>query len=51
MSLNNDSGVAAPPLIARIENDLIILDPRTLQIDEPDLIRDALDFILRNLKP
>ncbi|MBU1170314.1 MAG: L-seryl-tRNA(Sec) selenium transferase [Proteobacteria bacterium] len=40
-----------PPLIARIENDLIILDPRTLQIDEPDLIRDALDFILRNLKP
>lgn len=40
-----------PPLIARIENDLLILDPRTLQDDEPILIRDALDFILKDLKP
>lgn len=40
-----------PPLIARIENDWLILDPRTLQDDEPELIRNAFARILRSLNP
>ncbi|GAB6095950.1 L-seryl-tRNA(Sec) selenium transferase [Desulfatiferula olefinivorans] len=35
-----------PPVIARIENDRLILDPRTLQDDEPELIQHALAHIL-----
>lgn len=38
-----------PPLIARIENDTLILDPRTLQPDEFMLIRDAVAYVLKDL--
>ena len=36
-------------LIVRIENDTVILDPRTVQDDEPDLIRDSVAAVLADL--
>jgi L-seryl-tRNA(Ser) seleniumtransferase len=38
-----------PHVIVRIENDTVIFDPRTIQDDEPELIRDSIAAILRNL--
>lgn len=36
-------------LIVRIENDTVILDPRTIQDEEPDLIRDSVAAVLADL--
>lgn len=35
-----------PPIIGRIENDMFIMDPRTLQEDEIDPIGDAIDTLI-----
>ncbi len=35
-----------PPIIARIENDTLLLDPRTLEDDEFPLIHSAIEYIL-----
>ena len=40
---------SCPPLIGRIENDLMILDPRTIQDDEPEIIRDIIGQVLKDL--
>jgi L-seryl-tRNA(Ser) seleniumtransferase len=36
-----------PPIIGRIENDLLILDPRTIQEEEVEIIADAFHRILK----
>jgi L-seryl-tRNA(Ser) seleniumtransferase len=38
---------ATPPVIARIEDDRVILDPRTLQEGEAAIIVDAMANILK----
>jgi L-seryl-tRNA(Ser) seleniumtransferase len=35
-----------PPIIGRIEKDIFIIDPRTIQKDEPDIIVQAIDAII-----
>lgn len=35
-----------PPIIGRIENDMFIMDPRTLQEDEFEIIANAIDSLL-----
>lgn len=35
-----------PSIIGRIENDIFIIDPRTIQEDEPDIIVQAIDAVL-----
>jgi len=39
-----------PHVIVRIENDTVILDPRTIQIDEPELIRECVRGVLDEMK-
>ncbi len=41
----------APPIIGRIENDRFIMDPRTLQEDELDIIEKAFADMLANGSP
>ena len=48
-SLEQKLRKSSPPLIARIEDDTLIIDPRTIQNDEPDLIRDIFHTILKDL--
>ena len=38
-----------PPVIVRIENDTVVFDPRTIQSDEPDMIRESVHMILKEL--
>jgi L-seryl-tRNA(Ser) seleniumtransferase len=38
-----------PHVIVRIENDTVILDPRTIQIDEPELIRECVRGVLSEM--
>ncbi len=35
-----------PPIIARIENDLFIMDPRTLQVDEIEIVANAVNHLI-----
>ena len=37
---------AAPPLVARIADDALFLDPRTVPPEQDDVVRDALAFLL-----
>lgn len=39
-----------PPIIGRIEDDTYILDLRTIQEDEPELIQSAFDALIRGLE-
>jgi seryl-tRNA(Sec) selenium transferase len=40
----------SPPVIARIEDDYLLLDARTLAEDETPLILDAFTHLVRNLE-
>jgi L-seryl-tRNA(Ser) seleniumtransferase len=37
-----------PPIIGRIEEDIFIMDLRTIQDDEHELIKDAFELLLEN---
>jgi L-seryl-tRNA(Ser) seleniumtransferase len=39
---------ADPPVIGRIESNMFLLDPRTIQEDEFVFVKDALEQILRS---
>lgn len=41
--------LGTPHLIVRIENDTVVIDPRTIQEDEPELIRDCVAAVLAGL--
>ncbi len=39
--------LGSPSIIGRIEDDVFMLDPRTIQADEPELIKQALENMLK----